>query len=32
MYEMNSHTFMRFERCAVDKNDGIGELSRPVMH
>jgi len=32
MYEINSHTFMRFERCAVDKNDGIGELSRPVMH
>lgn len=32
MYEIHSHTFMRFERCAVDKNDGIGELSRPVMH
>jgi len=32
MYEIYGHTFMRFERCAVDKNDVIGELSRPVMH
>lgn len=32
MYEINGHTFMRFERCVADKNNVIGELSRPVMH
>ena len=32
LYEIQGHTFMRFVRCALDKNNGIGELSRPVMH
>lgn len=32
IYELNSHMFMRFERCVVDTNNVIDFTSRPVMH
>lgn len=32
VYEINSHMFMRFERCLLDKNNVIDFKSRPVMH
>lgn len=32
LYEINSHMFMRFERCFLDKNNVIDFTSRPVMH
>jgi len=31
-YDIHGHQFIRFEHCVSNQNDGIGELSRPVMH
>lgn len=32
VYDISGHTFMRFVRCAIDKNNVMDELTRPVMH